>query len=201
MKKKLLKGFDKPTDIPESGVEAQQWQKANYEWWQSQPMRYDWKEQVLSEEFSREFYLEIDKRTPPCSVSLLNSLSLENKDVLEVGVGVGSHAMLISERAKSFTGIDLTDYAMESTRKRMKVFGLRGEVLKMDAEKMKFNDNSFDLVWSWGVIHHSANPANVLKEIQRVLRPGGRAITMVYYRGWWNYFVMEVISGGFYREI
>jgi len=49
-------------------------------------------------------------------------------------------------------------------------------------------------VWSWGVIHHSANPANVLKEIQRVLRPGGRAITMVYYRGWWNYFVMEVIK-------
>lgn len=195
MKKKILKEFNYPTSLPESIVQAQQWQKANYEWWQNHPMRYDWKEQLPYKESSKEFYLEIDKRVPPCSLLLINSLSLKNKDVLEVGVGAGSHAGLLSKNTKSFTGIDLTDYSVESTRKRMKVFGLNGEVLKMDAERMSFDDNSFDLVWAWGVIHHSANTAKVLKEIQRILRPGGRVITMVYHRGWWNYYTMEVIWG------
>jgi len=67
----------------------------------------------------------------------------------------------------------------------------------MDAEAMQFDNNSFDFIWSWGVIHHSANTRSILKEIQRVLRPGGVAITMVYHRSFWNYYIMT----GFFRGI
>ncbi|MBK7629848.1 MAG: class I SAM-dependent methyltransferase [Ignavibacteriales bacterium] len=58
-------------------------------------------------------------------------------------------------------------------------------MLKMDAEALQFEDNSFDFVWSWGVIHHSSNTRKILEEIQRVLKPGGEAIIMVYHRSIW----------------
>jgi SAM-dependent methyltransferase len=79
---------------------------------------------------------------------------------------------------------------------RFKIFGLPGTILQMDAEHMDFPNNSFDYVWSWGVIHHSADTQRVLAEIHRVLRPGGQCTVMVYYRSWWNYYV-----SGFLRRV
>jgi SAM-dependent methyltransferase len=69
--------------------------------------------------------------------------------------------------------------------------------MQMDAESMNFPDCSFDLVWSWGVIHHSANTRTILEEIHRVLRPGGVAITMVYHRSFWNYYILAGLIAGF----
>ena len=164
-------------------------------------MRYDWKEGIGYPEFSREFYEEIDRRffqnvrefipwkeTP--FDSLIDFERLREQDVLEVGVGNGSHAALLTRYAESFSGIDLTDYAVRSTTARLKSFGLRGAVSQMDAEQMSFADRSVDFVWTWGVIHHSSDTRRALKEIARMLRPGGKAITMVYHRSAWNYYVV-----------
>ena len=206
----LPKGFSQPTALPGSTDEQQGWQDANRDWWESHPMRYDWKDGIPYEEFSKEFYAEIDDRFftavalyAPCKKIpfdwLIDFDSLRTKDVLEIGVGNGSHAQLLAEHAKSFTGIDLTEYAVKSTSERMRVFGLAGKVQQMDAEQMQFPDNSFDLVWSWGVIHHSANTRKILEEIHRVLRPGGEAFVMVYHRTLWEYYVqgalLAVLSG------
>jgi ubiquinone/menaquinone biosynthesis C-methylase UbiE len=134
---------------------------------------------------------------------LLDFESLRTKDVLEIGVGNGSHAQLLAENARSFTGIDLTEYAVKSTSARMRVFGLAGTVAQMDAEQMQFPDNSVDLVWSWGVIHHSANTRRILEEIHRVLRPGGEATVMVYHRTLWEYYVqgalLATLSGQIFK--
>lgn len=211
-----LKGFCDPTTLPASNSQHQEWQNANYNWWEKHPMRYDWKNKIMHQEFSKDFFLEIDKRffsvvghfMPWDKVpfdSLIDFSSLKNKDVLEIGVGNGSHAQLLAEYSRSFTGIDITDYAVKSTLERMKCFNLKNyKIIKMDAEKMEFDSNSFDFIWSWGVIHHTANTANVLKEMQRVLRPHGQAITMVYHRNIWNYYIMAgflrgVICGGFLK--
>jgi SAM-dependent methyltransferase len=195
-----------PTALPESEIQREEWQETSRVWWESQPMRYDWKKKIPYREFTKDFYLEIDKRffknaeeyLPPEKIpfdSFINFNSLKDKDVLEIGIGNGSHAQLIAEYSKSFTGIDITDYAVKSTSERMRIFGLKSDIIKMDAEHLKFNDNSFDFVWSWGVIHHSADTSKALKEIHRVLRPGGKAVIMVYYRSWWGYYVMEFIWG------
>ena len=170
-------------------------------------MRYDWKEGVAPEEFSKEFFEEIDRRffgaarsfLPPERIpfdSLVHFDELRDRDVLEVGVGNGSHAQLLAGHAKSFTGIDITPYAVKSTQERMRVFGLDARILQMDVEKLAFEDNSFDFVWSWGVIHHSSNTQRALGEIGRVLRPGGRAVIMVYYRGWWNFYTLGLLYFG-----
>ena len=124
---------------------------------------------------------------------LIDFDSLRTADVLEIGVGNGSHAQLLAEYAKSFKGIDLTEYAVKSTSERMRVFGLAGTVVRMDAEQLQFPDSSFDLIWSWGVIHHSANTRKILEEMHRVLRPSGKAIVMVYHRTFWEYYVQGAV--------
>ena len=71
------------------------------------------------------------------------------------------------------------------TAQRLRVFKIAGQILQMDAEDMDFADSSFDFIWSWGVIHHSADTHRVLQEMHRVLRPGGECTVMIYYKSWW----------------
>jgi ubiquinone/menaquinone biosynthesis C-methylase UbiE len=208
--KNVPNGFTSPTALP-SGPEQQRfWQDANRAWWQRNPMRYDWSKKIGRPEFSKEFYEEIDRRffaaaseylpwkTIPFD-RLIDFAGLQDKDVLEVGVGNGSHAALLARHAKSFTGIDLTDYAVKSTSARFKCFNLAGTVCQMDAERMSFSDRTFDFVWSWGVIHHSSDTRQILSEIARVLRPDGRAVTMVYHRNAWNYYMIGGVVHGLLR--
>ena len=213
--KSVPKGFADPTALPAGPDQQRLWQEANRTWWQDHPMRYDWRDKIDHPEFSKEFFEEIDGRffsqvyeympwrTIPFD-PLIDFDQLRAKDVLEIGVGNGSHAALLAGHSRSFTGIDLTDYAVESTSKRLKVFELAGTVRQMDAESMDFPDHSFDFVWSWGVIHHSSDTRKILSEIARVLRPGGRAVTMVYHRSFWNYymfggFIHGVLRGGIFK--
>jgi ubiquinone/menaquinone biosynthesis C-methylase UbiE len=201
--------FNKPTDLPADDEQRDRWQDANRSWWQSNPMRYDWLGENAVEEFSREFYEEVDRRFFGCTRAhmpwkeipfdpLIDFTALAKQDVLEIGVGSGSHAQLLSSHAKSFNGIDLTDYAVESTRRRLACFGIEATIQQMDAENLKFDDNSFDFVWSWGVIHHSADTRKILSEIHRVLRPGGRCVTMVYHRSLWFYYIYRGLIPGLF---
>jgi ubiquinone/menaquinone biosynthesis C-methylase UbiE len=208
--KKDLPGFKAPVDLPKNEEQRVEWQKANAEWWGKNPMRYDVSDAVNQREFTKEFYAEIDRRfftnasefLPHKKLpfdTLIPFDELPNLDVLEIGVGSGSHAQLIAKHARSFTGIDLTEYAVRSTGARLAQFGIRANILQMDAEKLKFPDSAFDFVWSWGVIHHSANTREVLKEIHRVLKPGGKAIIMVYHRSFWFYYVLAGFFWGVLR--
>lgn len=105
------------------------------------------------------------------------------RDVLEVGVGMGAdHAELARARPRSLSGIDLTPRAIEFTRARLACEGLASQVEVADAEALPFPDASFDLVYSWGVLHHSPDTARALREVHRVLRPGGTARIMIYHK-------------------
>jgi ubiquinone/menaquinone biosynthesis C-methylase UbiE len=210
IKQTVPEGFDDPTALPRSSDQNKRWQDANRSWWESHPMRYDFTQGVGAEEFTKEFYREIDARfysdvktfMPWQRVPfdpLIDFSSLKDKDVLEIGVGNGSHAQLLSEYAGSYTGIDLTDYAVKSTSRRLELLDEprpHGSVMRMDAEEMQFADNSFDFIWSWGVIHHSANTRRILEQMHRVLRPDGTATTMVYYRNFWNYYIFAGLFAG-----
>jgi ubiquinone/menaquinone biosynthesis C-methylase UbiE len=200
--------FASPIALPGSDDQRQGWQKANRTWWEEHPMRYDFTRELGLEEFSREYYVEIDRRffsnvgefMPYERIPfdpLIDFEALAERDVLEIGVGCGSHAQLLATHARSFTGIDLTDYAVHSTSQRMRCFDLDATILRLDAERMSFADESFDFIWSWGVIHHSSDTPSILREMHRVLRPGGRACVMIYHRSFWIYYVMA----GFFRGV
>jgi SAM-dependent methyltransferase len=211
---KKAEDFAAPTARPESRVQREAWQQANRAWWEAHPMRYDWKQPLESEAGERAWYAEMDRRFFAAGVipqrarafdGLIPFGELGALDVLEVGVGMGAHAQLLAPASRSYTGVDLTRAAVRATQRRFALCGVPGAILQMDAEKLAFPDASFDLVWSWGVIHHTSNTRAALEEIRRVLRPGGRALVMVYHRAlvpWyvWGGLLRGVLLGGFARH-
>ena len=104
------------------------------------------------------------------------------KDVLEIGVGLGADHQRFAEAGARLNGVDLTERAIEHTRRRLALFNLGSNLQVADAEQLPFPDNSFDIVYSWGVIHHSPDTPAAAREILRVLRPGGRFSVMIYHR-------------------
>ncbi len=109
--------------------------------------------------------------------------------VLEVGCGLGTDGAQFAGAGADYTGVDLTDAAIELARKRFELFNLPGKFRPADAENLDFDNDSFDLVYSHGVLHHTPDTARAIQEIHRVLRPGGRAVVMLYHRDSYNYRV------------
>lgn len=104
------------------------------------------------------------------------------KTVLEVGVGAGTDHLQFARAGAICHGVDLTDAAISTTRARLALEGLTSQLQRIDAESLPFATATFDVVYSWGVIHHSNDPKNIACEIHRVLKPGGTFIGMVYSR-------------------
>lgn len=107
--------------------------------------------------------------------------------VLEIGCGLGTDGAQFAEAGANYVGVDLTDAAVGLARKRFELFGLPGRFQTADAENLDFADDSFDLVYSHGVLHHTPDTAKAIREVHRVLRPRGRAIVMLYHRDSYNY--------------
>ncbi len=158
-------------------------------------MSYDVDDPIPYEEGSREYFREIDRRIfHPRYMRLTADAkgrpfgryvdfdALDGKDVLEVGCGSGIAAQMLAEAGANLTAVDLTPWAVATTRARLDAFDLDGTILEADGEQLLFAEESFDLVFSWGVIHHSSNMDRALAELVRVCRPGGALVLMVYHR-------------------
>lgn len=105
------------------------------------------------------------------------------KDVLEIGVGMGAdHVEWAKSNPRSLTGVDLTERAVELTQRRLEAHGFQPNVSVSDAEQLPFDDESFDIVFSWGVLHHTPDTRRAIHEVWRVLRPSGTARLMLYHK-------------------
>ena len=134
-------------------------------------------ERVESHRYEKEWHI-------PSAADFANTRGLR---VLEIGCGMGTDGAQFAKAGADYTGIDLTDAAVELARKRFQVSGLKGEFRVADAERLDFPDASFDLVYSHGVLHHTPDIESAVREIHRVLKPGGRAMVMLYHRNSYNY--------------
>jgi SAM-dependent methyltransferase len=107
--------------------------------------------------------------------------------VLEIGCGLGTDGAQFAKAGADYTGVDLTEAAVELARKRFELFDLPGKFRTADAEQLDFPDESFDVVYSHGVLHHTPDIHSAVREIRRVLRPGGEARVMLYHRDSYNF--------------
>lgn len=118
----------------------------------------------------------------PYILELARFPELTDKRVLEIGVGLGADHQRIAEAGADLFGIDLTERAIQHTRRRFAEFGLSSALATGDAENLSFPDEAFDVVYSWGVLHHSPDTQQAVRELFRVLRPGGIAKVMIYHK-------------------
>jgi SAM-dependent methyltransferase len=106
----------------------------------------------------------------------------KDRDVLEIGVGMGcDHAQWARWQPRSLSGVDLTERAIAITTSHLAELGLASQLQTADAERLPFADASFDVVYSFGVLHHSPDTPRAIREVHRVLRPGGVAKIMIYH--------------------
>lgn len=106
----------------------------------------------------------------------------KDKKVLEIGVGLGADHQKFAESGAILHGIDLTERSINHTKKRFFNFLLYSELLIADAEQLPYSDDMFDLVYSWGCLHHTTHTDRAIQEVFRVLKSGGEAKIMIYHK-------------------
>ena len=142
-------------------------------------------EKLFLEGFSKDDYLSqsrIRYELEPEILSLGQFESFKNKKTLEIGVGLGSDHKLLAQNGAMLTGIDLTDRAVGHTKRRFELLGLTSDLSVADAENLPFEDGSFEMIYSWGVIHHSPKTPKAVDEIHRVLMKSGKCKIMIYHK-------------------
>ena len=136
--------------------------------------------------YSRAYFDEIEAyryATEPEIFSFAQFTRFHGQKLLEVGVGAGTDFIQWVRAGTRAHGVDLTPTAVEHVRKRLEVYGLDAEEVRVaDAESLPFDNDSFDIVYSWGVIHHSPDTERALREIVRVTQAGGTCKLMIYHR-------------------
>ena len=106
----------------------------------------------------------------------------KGQKVLEIGCGAGIDSAEFARNGALVTSTDFTERSVQSTKELLTEAKLPVNVLQADATKLQFEDNTFDCVYSFGVLHHIPNIEKVLAEIKRVLKPGGRIMVMLYHK-------------------
>ena len=136
-------------------------------------------------ELSREWFASVEQHRyamEPFIHTIAEFPTHRGKTVLEVGVGAGTDHLQWARAGAVCFGVDLTQRAIDTTRAHLTLHGFSSTLQRIDAETLPFPDASFDVVYSWGVIHHSARPEQIVREIRRVLKPEGMFIGMLYAR-------------------
>ena len=135
------------------------------------------------------FFNEIEAhryRAEPFIPGFADFPSWSGKRVLEIGTGSATDFVNFARAGAMVTGIDLTTAAVALAQRRLDLEGLKGDVRIADAEQLPFADRSFDLVYSWGVLHHTPDTRAALREVRRVLDDSGEARVMLYARYSWT---------------
>jgi ubiquinone/menaquinone biosynthesis C-methylase UbiE len=121
------------------------------------------------------------------------------KRVLEIGVGLGADHQQFAEAGADLFGVDLTRRALRNTRTRFRAMGLGTRLANVDAEHQPFKSDIFDCVYSWGVLHVTPDTPTAIREVHRILKPGGMAKIMIYhthsivgYMLWIRYALMRM---------
>ncbi|HEX8184617.1 MAG TPA: class I SAM-dependent methyltransferase, partial [Blastocatellia bacterium] len=142
---------------PQTSIQVEQWKRLTREQWGKNPCG---AHVARDYEFgTREYFDLIEEyryqEYAPWMKDALGFDRFSGKRVLEIGCGTGTDLLQFARGGAYVTGIDLTPRSIEIARRRFEVYGLKGEFAIGDAENLAFPDESFDAVYSFGVLHHT----------------------------------------------
>jgi SAM-dependent methyltransferase len=145
---------------------------------------------------SKEYFDEVEERkyfVEPHIPGFAEFDRWKGKRVLEVGCGLGTDATNFARAGADYSAIELSEVSLELARKRFDVFGLKGNFVHSKGEHLAehFPAETFDLVYSFGVIHHTPEPIEIIRQIRKVIKPGGELRLMVYAKNSWKDAMIE----------
>ena len=168
------------------------------DWWNQNPFTYLMNNKDIAADWA--FFRNIDRKIIkwmpwaqkgyPLLSSVIDYNSLKDKKVLDIAVGTGWTTEQLIRAGAQVAAIDLTLQAVELTKKRLQIYGLQADVKVADAQDLPFESETFDYILAFGCLMHMPNTSQAISEIHRVLKPGGRASAMMYYKHslhWWYY--------------
>lgn len=151
-------------------------------------------DEVGSEEYFREFDHVMERWDYKNRLIDWITTEFPKGNLLEVGCGLGQDLTKFAKRGLNVVGLDLAQTVAYMAKRHLEVYKLKGSVLQGSAENLSFLTNKFDVVYSCGVLQHTPNIQKAIDEIYSVIRPGGVAVVIVYYRySWFN--LLSKISG------
>ena len=131
-----------------------------------------------------EWFLEVERHRydvyAPWMPDVMEFAAHAGDHVLEIGGGMGTDLAQFAKHGAIVTDVDLSAGHLQLAKENFCLRGLTGQFVHHDAESLPFDRDRFDVVYSNGVIHHTPNTKRTIAEMLRVLKPGGRAIVMVY---------------------
>jgi ubiquinone/menaquinone biosynthesis C-methylase UbiE len=152
---------------------------------------------------SREFFDEVERHRytdyAPWMPEVMGFGQFRGARLLEIGCGMGTDLLQFSRGGARCTGLDLTPRSIQITQHRFKLHKLPGDFVLADAEHLPFDNESFDVVYSNGVLHHTPDTAGAIFEVHRVLSKGGVAKVMLYHRHSLNYWGDIILRRGVLR--
>jgi SAM-dependent methyltransferase len=160
-------------------------------YWNSQPCNI---KHGQSEIGTPEFFQEVSERryrVEPHIAEFAGFHLWAGKRVLEIGCGIGSDAEEFAKAGAEYVGIDLSEQSVILSRNRFNVLGLEGEFHVKDASVSFADLGQFDLVYSYGVIHHFPGIDKIIANVGEVLVPGGEFRFMVYAKNSWKYAMIQ----------
>jgi 2-polyprenyl-3-methyl-5-hydroxy-6-metoxy-1,4-benzoquinol methylase len=165
------------------------------EYWNARPCNIRHSPQPVG---SREYFDEVEARKYFVEHHIPRFAEFERwrgKRVLEIGCGIGTDTISFARHGAQVTAVDLTEKSLEVARQRARVFGLDDRVTFLQANAEKLSDyvpvEPYDLIYSFGVIHHTPHPDQVLEEIRKYVTPQSTVKIMVYNR--WSWKVLWIL--------
>lgn len=145
---------------------------------------------------TREYFDEVERRkyfVEPHIPGFAQFARWEGQKVLEIGCGIGTDAVNFARHGAVYTGVELSEASLELARRRYEVYGLKGEFLLGNAEQIGelLPDGGFDLVYSFGVLHHTPQPESAIAQIRRVIGNDGEFRLMLYAADSWKAAMVE----------
>jgi SAM-dependent methyltransferase len=149
---------------------------------------------------TREFFDAVERHRyteyAPWMPEVMGFNAFAGARLLEVGCGMGTDLLQFARGGAKVTGVDLTPRSIEISRQHLTIYGEGGDFAITDGENLPFAGESFDVVYSNGVLHHTPDTAGAVREVHRVLRPGGQARVMLYHRGSAAYWADMILRHG-----
>jgi len=153
---------------------------------------------VAGDQSSLEYFLEVERnryQQQPWQRERFGFEKYAGCRVLEIGVGLGTDLAQFARAGAECHGIDITDRHLELTARNFTLRGLPVTLQKCDATCIEYPDAHFDVVYSFGVIHHIPDAAAVMREIQRLMKPGGTCLVALYHKYSFFHLYMLLVRG------